>query len=291
MLSSVEKILVRGRNYYLKRDDLIDPLLSGNKYRKLYALIQAPAEQYERIISYGGTQSNAMLSIAALCQQKGWRFDYTSKTVAAHLKKRPTGNLKVALELGMQLHEVEPVQYAEAIEALKATQGSSTLLLNQGGADPLARAGIEQLAHEIRVWQADQSIESPLHVVTPSGTGTTAYYLACALPDVWVWTTAVVGDSAYLLSQMGALGPLVANLKLLESPKKYHFAQPYAEFLAMYRELLEAGLEVDLIYGAQMWQALLEHRALLDGAVLYLHSGGLIGNETMLDRYVHKGLF
>ncbi|PJA27935.1 MAG: hypothetical protein CO188_11305, partial [Zetaproteobacteria bacterium CG_4_9_14_3_um_filter_54_145] len=174
--SAVERITLRGREFHIKRDDLIDPLLSGNKYRKLYSLIHTPADQYRRIVSYGGTQSNAMLSIAALCRQKGWHFDYTAKTVASHLKLAPSGNLRVALALGMRLHEVAPEQYQAAVQLLQAESKPSTLLVPQGGADPLARAGIDILAREISQWQQRQQITG-LHVVTPSGTGTTAYYL------------------------------------------------------------------------------------------------------------------
>ncbi|MDX8406357.1 MAG: pyridoxal-phosphate dependent enzyme [Mariprofundus sp.] len=287
--STVESIRVRDRHYYIKRDDLIDPLLSGNKYRKLYSLLQTPAKQYSAIASYGGTQSNAMLSIAALCKQKGWRFDYTCKTVSSQLKAEPSGNLRVALDLGMQLHEVSPEHYQQAVQSLAAQRNQSTLFLAQGGADPLARCGIDKLAQEIRAWQHANQIQT-LHVITPSGTGTTAYYLACALAGASVLTTPVVGDKGYLLAQMAELGTVPDNLHILEQGKKYHFAKPYAEFLAVYYELHRAGVDIDLIYGAQMWHALLPYADKIDGTILYVHSGGLIGNETMLARYRHKGL-
>lgn len=288
-LSCVEPFRFCGRDFFVKRDDLVDPLLSGNKYRKLYSLIQTSADKYRAIVSFGGTQSNAMLSIAALCQQKGWSFHYTCKPVLAHLKANPTGNLKLALGLGMQLHEVEHDKYDAATASLSAAFEPSTLFVPQGGADPIAEAGINVLAREISDWQQDQGIEK-LHVVTPSGTGTTAFYLAHALPEAAVLTTACVGDSDYLIRQMGQLGELPHNLRILESEKKFHFARPYAEFLAIYRELKAAGIAFDLIYGANMWHTLLQQVDSIEGSILYVHSGGLIGNATMLDRYHHKGL-
>ncbi|NWF38406.1 pyridoxal-phosphate dependent enzyme [Mariprofundus sp. NF] len=288
-LSDVESFRFRGRDYFVKRDELIDPLLSGNKYRKLYSLIQTPAERYRGITSYGGTQSNAMLSIAALCQQKGWAFHYTCKLLPERLKANPTGNLKRALELGMQLHEVEHKQYDAAIASLSSPADTSTLLVPQGGADPIAELGINVLAREISQWQQERGIEK-LNVVTPSGTGTTACYLALALPGVNVLTTACVGDSNYLIQQMDMLGAVPLNLRILENEKKHHFARPYPEFLDIYRELKEAGIEFDLIYGANMWHTLLQNIDTIEGTILYVHSGGLMGNETMLDRYRHKGL-
>jgi len=288
-LSSVERFVFQGRDYYVKRDELIDPLLSGNKYRKLYNLLRTPADQYKTIVSYGGTQSNAMLSIAALCRQKGWRFHYTSKPVPQRLKDHPTGNLKMALELGMQLHEVAVADYEQETLQLKLLTDDSTLFVPQGGADPLAQSGVEQLAQEIHQWQLETGI-AKLHVVTPSGTGTTAFYLATALPEVSVLTTPAVGGRDYLLRQMAALGAVPENLHMLENKQQHHFAKPYPELLEIYNDLKDAGIEFDLIYGAHMWHTLLQHIDELEGPILYVHSGGLIGNATMLDRYHHKGL-
>jgi len=289
MLSKVEPFLFREKLFYVKRDDQIDPLLSGNKYRKLYSLLQIPKDTYKNIISYGGTQSNAMLSIAALCNQKGWAFHYYTKPLSTQLQQQTTGNLKEALNLGMELHEIPHALYESNIAELKHTLDDSTLLIPQGGADPLAQQGIEILAEEIKQWQRE-SLASPLNIITPAGTGTTAYYLALALPNFNVFTTPSVGTSDYLKTQMLKLGQLPNNLHILESEKKYHFAKPYPEFLAIYYELKEAGIAFDLIYGAKMWLVLMQHMQNIRGTVLYVHSGGLIGNPTMLERYQHKGI-
>lgn len=231
-----------------------------------------------------------MLSIAALCHQKGWQFEYTSKTVSSHLKEKPTGNLKMALELGMQLREVLPVAYEDAISKLKTdVLPLDSLLVPQGGADPLAQQGVEALANEVKIWMDEKGI-TKLNLITPSGTGTTAYYLARALKDVTVITTAVVGDKAYLIEQMRQLGAVPKNLKVIESVKKIHFAKPYRELLGMYEALKKCGIEFDLIYGVKMWLVLMENIEIFEGEMLYIHSGGLMGNETMLARYLHKGM-
>ncbi|MDQ6969239.1 MAG: pyridoxal-phosphate dependent enzyme [Mariprofundus sp.] len=287
--SIVERFIFQDREFFVKRDDLIDPLFSGNKYRKLYSLIHCPAAQYQAIISYGGTQSNAMLSIAALCQRKGWQFHYTTKTVPERIKAAPDGNLALALKLGMQLHSVDHADYQHVVEALHSDTKASHLLLPQGAADPIAEAGIAQLAQEIRQWQGQNAVQK-LHLITPSGTGTTAFYLARALPDADVLSTACVGDKAYLISQMSHLGAIPENLHMLENnKKKFHFAKPYPELLSIYHDLKQAGIEFDLLYGCPMWFALLQHAHNITGTILYVHSGGLPGNETMLARYRHKG--
>jgi len=287
--SRIEPFKFRGRTCFVKRDDLVHPLLSGNKFRKLYTLLQTPADRYRRVVSYGGTQSNAMLSIAALCHQKGWVFHYTSKTVPNHLKTNLTGNLKLALKLGMQLHEVTGDAYEAEVDALQFKAGGSTLFVPQGGADAMAQQGIQKLAQEIDDWRYANGIEQ-LHIVTPSGTGTTAFYLAIALPDTAVLTTPAVGDKGYLMAQISHLGEAPENLHILENSKKHHFAKPYPELLSVYKELNDVGIEFDLVYGALMWHTLLQHIDEIEGVILYVHSGGLMGNATMLERYRHKGL-
>jgi len=77
MHSPISKISLDGRVFYVKRDDLIDPFLAGNKYRKLYTLLQTPPNKLTKVISYGGTQSNAMLAIAACVNKKGGSLNIT----------------------------------------------------------------------------------------------------------------------------------------------------------------------------------------------------------------------
>ncbi|MDX8380585.1 MAG: 1-aminocyclopropane-1-carboxylate deaminase [Ghiorsea sp.] len=284
MLSQVSLFHFQGYDFYVKRDELIDPLLSGNKYRKLYELIQTPSATYSTIISYGGIQSNAMLAIAALCQKKSWAFHYYCKPIQTRIQEKPDGNYKIALELGMKAFPTE--NYDSKITQLK--NEGKTLVIPQGGADALAKKGLEVLADEIKQWQQQVGIQS-LSIVTPSGTGTTSYYLAKALPDYKVLTTATIGDNDYLKQQMLKLGNIPSNLELLEPERKYHFAKPYPEFLHTYQSLKDSGIEFDLIYAPKMWLTLLANMQNIHGAVLYVHSGGLLGNLTMLARYQHKG--
>ena len=278
---------LRKKTFYVKRDDLLDPLLSGNKYRKLYTLLHTSSDCYQTLVSYGGSQSNAMLSIAALCHRKGWEFRYYCRPIAMHLKQHVTGNLKTALELGMQLIETHDEQ--ALIQQQYQGKQAKTLFVPQGGADPMAAQGIHVLAQEIKQWQQQQGINT-LNLVTPSGTGTTAYYLAKAMPENLVFSTASVGDNPYLQRQIQQLGTLPPNLVLLTPSRRYHFAKPYPEWLAIHHELAYAGINFDLVYAPLMWQTLLQHQTSIQGEILYIHSGGLSGNATMLERYKHKGI-
>ncbi len=293
--SSVESFSFQGRSIYIKRDDLIDSDLSGNKFRKLYTLLDLPTQNYQRIISYGGSQSNAMASIAALCRMRGWSFLYITKTLSQTLQQEVDGNLKAALQDGMELLEVSYERYRDVVASLYAPVSDSRinknerdLVLAQGGADRGAKEGILLLADEIKIWKEKNTIEK-LTVVTPSGTGTTSFFLAQNLPEIEVVTTAAVGSTSYLLEQMQALGEIPKNLRVLESSKKYHFAKPYKEFLRQYAQFLDQGIAIDLLYAPKMFITLSEYLEEIEGEILYVHSGGVKGNVSMLKRYEHKG--
>jgi 1-aminocyclopropane-1-carboxylate deaminase/D-cysteine desulfhydrase-like pyridoxal-dependent ACC family enzyme len=279
-IAPLSKIILDGREFLVKRDDLIDPFLAGNKYRKLYTLLQTPKETFDTIISYGGTQSNAMLAIAAMCRQKGWHYIYYSKELSRRQRETPSGNYASALRLGMEHREIANSLYRDCIASLQITKDERSFIIDQGGAVTEAKIGLEVLATELR----EQLRETPeiTALATPSGTGTTALFLAKALPEYKVYTTPCVGDSSYLQEQMSALCDIPQNLHILEPKKKYHFAKPYREFYAIYKKLLEGGIEFDLLYAPAMWQALLEQTS---ENICYIHSGGVSGNSSMLERY------
>jgi 1-aminocyclopropane-1-carboxylate deaminase/D-cysteine desulfhydrase-like pyridoxal-dependent ACC family enzyme len=237
-----------------------------------------------------------MASIAALCKRKAWDFLYITKTLSVTLKQDPSGNLKAALDDGMRLLEVSHDEYRELIQSLysptpdyRVHSQQNDLILAQGGADLGAKEGVELLAEEISVWQKEQKIEK-LAVVTPSGTGTTAYFLALSLPDVTVYTVPLIGSEAYLEEQIKHLGELPKNLHILQTEKQYRFAKTYSEYLPIYQMLLKQGIEIDLLYAPKMFIALSGALKNIEGDVLYVHSGGVKGNSSMIERYRYKAL-
>jgi 1-aminocyclopropane-1-carboxylate deaminase/D-cysteine desulfhydrase-like pyridoxal-dependent ACC family enzyme len=228
-----------------------------------------------------------MLAMAYLANQKNWIFEYYTKTIPLHVKQIPEGNHKKALDLGMNVFEVPHDQFEQRIRELFLHVNSHEVLVPQGGADPIAQSGVSVLADEIRLWQEANHFKT-LNIITPSGTGTTAYYLAKLLPTCKVLSTAVVGDDAYLKTEMKALGDIPENLQLLSTQKRYRFATPYKEYYEIYKELHASGIEFDLVYAPKMWLAFLENIKSFEGDFLYVHSGGVSGNATMLKRYQFK---
>ena len=231
-----------------------------------------------------------MLSLAHLAAMKGWRFDYYAKALPKWLKAEPMGNLAAALRLGMRLHEVAPKDFYETIETLRGNLDEETCFVPQGGADTIAEEGVKALAGEIVTWQKEAGIAA-FTVTTPSGTGTTALYLRKFLPSsVEVVTTPAVGDAEVLKAQWERLDPEAPRPMILDGERKWPFAKPRRDFYEIWRELFDAGVEFDMIYAPKMWLALLKAYDGVQKPILYIHSGGVSGNESQLVQYRFKGL-
>jgi 1-aminocyclopropane-1-carboxylate deaminase len=94
---------------FIKREDLIDPYISGNKWFKLkYNLIEAKKLGYTKLLTFGGAYSNHIYATAAAGQQ----FSFETVGVIRgeeHLPLNPT--LNFAQSCGMQLHYLNITTY------------------------------------------------------------------------------------------------------------------------------------------------------------------------------------
>lgn len=277
--SLTEKINFNGRDYFVKRDDLLDINFSGNKARKFYYYLVNDFPNIKKVVSHGSSQSNAMYSLSVLCKMRNWQFDYYVDHTASFLKENPVGNYKYALENGMNIKE----------EKLPNIFDDDTLFINEGGALKEAFFGIEILSKEIEVWVKKNNIKK-LKIFLPSGTGTTALYLQKCLPYE-VLTCACVGDSDYLKKQFNELEKN-NHPTIIKSDKKYHFGKLYKEFYEIHKELLlQTNIEFDLLYDSLGWICLNNYLQIQkndDFTVLYIHQGGIIGNVSMIERYYKK---
>ena len=75
MESTNQKISLENTNVslYIKREDLLHPYVSGNKFRKLkYNLTQAKSENKKTLLTFGGAFSNHILAVAAAGKEQGF---------------------------------------------------------------------------------------------------------------------------------------------------------------------------------------------------------------------------
>ncbi|MCK5853675.1 MAG: 1-aminocyclopropane-1-carboxylate deaminase/D-cysteine desulfhydrase [Sulfurovaceae bacterium] len=278
--SPIEKRAFQGHEIYIKRDDLLHPSFSGNKARKFWHFLKQDYPHIKKVISYGSSQSNAMYSLSVLAKIKEWEFDYYTSHLSDYLKENLHGNFKYALENGMNLIVDE--------EKPHKTSNKEILFIEEGGRDFFAEEGLKVLANEILEWKEKHNIKE-LNIFLPSGTGTTALYLQKNIIDK-VYTVPCVGDSDYLKKQFYMLEEDEQyHPNILEPSKKRHFGKLYKESYNIWLKLRqEMGVEFDLLYDPIGWITLLENPQILDKPLLYIHQGGLIGNESMLPRYERK---
>ena len=279
--SPIEQYTFEGHSFYLKRDDLLHPDFSGNKARKFYYFLQNDFPDIKKLVSYGSAQSNAMYSLSVLAKMKGWEFEYYVDHVSDYLKEIPHGNYKAALDNGMNI--------IEHTGSIPQKHDKGVLCIEEGGRQREAEFGIKVLAEEIMSWQSQNGIEE-LNVFLPSGTGTTALFLQKHLPSSSVYTTPCVGDENYLKKQFSVLDEDENHHpKILSLEKKHHFGKLYRENYKIWLKLQQqTGVVFDLLYDPLGWRTLFVHPEVFSKPVLYIHQGGVLGNESMLPRYKRK---
>ncbi|QCT94313.1 1-aminocyclopropane-1-carboxylate deaminase/D-cysteine desulfhydrase [Caminibacter mediatlanticus TB-2] len=265
--------------FYVKRDDLLDKNFNGNKARKFYYFLKRDFPNIKKVISFGSNQSNAMYSLSVLAKIKGWEFIYYTNHISSYLKNNPQGNYLYALKNGMKIIECG-LSNEEMRNFVLNLRDKNTLIIEEGGRVKESEEGIKNLADEIKEFAKKHNLK----IFLPSGTGATAFFLAKNL-DIEVITTPCVGDKEYLLKQLFLLGEIPYNLTVLSPRKKFIFGKLYKELYLLWKELKLSGIEFDLLYDPIGWDTI-KHYNLKN--ILYIHQGGLNGNESLIKRYKYK---
>lgn len=295
--SPITKTKFRNKTLFIKRDDLLHKDFSGNKARKFYYFLKNDFPNIKKIISYGSAQANSLYSLSVLAKIKDVKLDFYVNHISSFLKQNPQGNYKAALENGANIIEKSSDNIQEFIE--ENLLDEQTLFIEEGGRIKEAQYGIKILAEEIRIWAEENNIQdiNRLKIVLPSGTGTTALFLQKNLPFE-VLSVACVGGSEYLKKQFLHLEKDEKyHPTIITMPKKYHFGKLYKEFYQIWQELKkDTDIEFDLLYDPLGFLALSSAKLFEktsaetnhENIILYIHQGGLLGNETMLERYKRK---
>lgn len=286
--SPITKTKFKNKTIYVKRDELLDKDFSGNKARKFYYFLINDFPNINKIISYGSAQANSLYSLSVLAKIKGLKLDFYVNHINSFLKQNPQGNYKASLENEANLIEKDDVELQVFIEKnLKEDE----LFIEEGGRIKEAEFGIKILAQEIETWAIQNDFKN-LKVVLPSGTGTTALFLQKNLPFE-VLTVACVGGDEYLKKQFFHLEKDEKyHPTIVKMDKKYHFGKLYKEFFKIWKEVKdETNIEFDLLYdplGFILLKKNMENKELKNNEIIYIHQGGLLGNKSMIERYIRK---
>ena len=166
---------------WIQRDDLIHPIVSGNKWRKLTGHLNQMSSEGKRIlITFGGAYSNHLVATALAAESAGFRCI----GILRGEEEMQNHYLDIAKAAGMELYGVSRALYRDKAAALEQVLSKLDLspedvfVVAEGGSGPLGLIGFKDLVDD---WQkTGKRIE---HIFHASATGTTAVGLRKALND------------------------------------------------------------------------------------------------------------
>ncbi|WP_417617773.1 1-aminocyclopropane-1-carboxylate deaminase/D-cysteine desulfhydrase [Oceanisphaera sp.] len=273
-----------GLTLWLKRDDLLHPTISGNKWRKLkYILRQALSDRATGILSFGGAYSNHLHALAAAGHQLALP---TVGIVRGEASSRDNPTLSDARHWGMSLEFVDRQQYRRRQEAgwlaELAQRYPGYLVVPEGGSCALALPGVAELWQEL-----GQRLPGLDEVILPVASGGTLAGLLSARPShCRVTGYAVLKGASWLADEICRLYPPAAQDDGWQLALDHH-GGGYAKCSASDRAeiaLLASQLAIPLepIYSGKALLGLF--RDIAAGAypaagsrLLFIHTGGLQG--------------
>lgn len=143
----------KGITFFVKREDAIHPLISGNKYRKLkYNIEKAKNQNVTTLLTFGGAYSNHIAATAFAGKKHHFKTIgiIRGEELVAKWKANPT--LKLAKEHGMHFHFVSRESYRKKetpdfLYNLQKEYGDF-YLIPEGGTNELAVKGCREILKE-----------------------------------------------------------------------------------------------------------------------------------------------
>ena len=138
---------------FIKREDLIHPVISGNKYRKLkYNILEAKKQNKDILLTFGGAFSNHISATAIAGKEFGFKTVgvIRGEELESNFSDNPT--LLLAQKNGMQFYFADRETYKNKydnhfVQKLISIYGDF-YLLPEGGTNDLAIKGCEEILTE-----------------------------------------------------------------------------------------------------------------------------------------------
>ncbi len=257
------------------RDDLIHPIVSGNKWRKLKYIIQHILDnKIEHLVTFGGAYSNHLVATAFA----GKYFNIKTSAFVRGDEVRPLNHYEqLCIDHNMELIKVNRADYKNktALYNNYFPNPMNTIFINEGGDHPLALLGCEEILNEL-----DKHYD---YILLSMGTGTTMEGLVKAV------------NNKHLNTKILGISSLKNNFDL-DKKMAHYDATSFQIFHDYHRgkygkidEVLvkfikdfysETGIKTDVVYTGKMLMALndmLQQDIIQrDQKVLCIHTGGLL---------------
>lgn len=269
----------KGVNVFIKRDDLIHPILSGNKYRKLkFNLLNAEKLGFRKILSFGGAYSNHLYAMAGVAKFTSFEVEMIVRGEELNEFSSPT--LKFAADCGVQLTFVNRTAYRNK-EKLSFERGQGSFVIPEGGSNKYCLTGIHEMISEV------EKELKPTHICAAMGSGGTVAGI-CSAPialNYQVIGVPVLKNSGFLLEDISKLLTKKDSRRDLELLVDYHFGgyAKYTPNLLQFIESFEEETQIPLehVYTGKLFYAIkneIETDYFPSGSsILIYHSGGIQG--------------
>ena len=134
----------------IKREDLLHPFISGNKFRKIkYNLLKTKELRHNTLITFGGAFSNHIAAVAYACQQENIQAIGIIRGEELEVKIHENPTLLFAQNCGMKFEFVTRETYrnkaSECFIAELDAKYKKYYLLPEGGTNSLAIQGCEEI--------------------------------------------------------------------------------------------------------------------------------------------------
>lgn len=269
-------------NLFIKREDLVHPIISGNKFRKLkYNLEEAKNQNHHTLLTFGGAFSNHIVAVAGAGKEFGFQSIgiIRGEELASKIEDNPS--LSLAASLGMQFKFVDRTTYRnktdESFTAKLSNEFGPFYLIPEGGTNSLAVKGCEEiLSDETKIFD---------YICVAVGTGGTISGIinASQLHQKIIGFSSLKGD--FLTND---ISKFVSKSNWYINCE-YHFGgygKVSDELISFINQFYsEQQIPLDPIYTGKMMfgvMDMIEKKQFPKGSkILVIHTGGLQGIEGM----------
>jgi len=270
-------------NLWVKRDDLIDPYISGNKWRKLkYILQDVISKNKTHLVTFGGAYSNHLVATASAAARSGLKA-----TAFVRGEEIINEMLLLCKLFGMRLIFTDRERYKNKNHLYTEYFGgdSDAYFIDEGGASPEAVEGCAEIINELPL--------NTQHIFCAAGTGTTAAGLLKGIQQADLKTTLhvipVLKGGDFIRQEISKYVEITDHLVIHTN---YHFggyAKTTSQLLNFMKDFISAqGMLVDPVYTAKMFYAINDlansHYIKSNESIVAIHTGGLLGIMGMKEK-------
>jgi 1-aminocyclopropane-1-carboxylate deaminase/D-cysteine desulfhydrase-like pyridoxal-dependent ACC family enzyme len=254
----------KGIQVFVKRDDLIHPIISGNKWRKLKNYIQTfSLNEHSGILSFGGAYSNHLFALAFAGHALGIPTVGIVRGEELNVTSNPC--LRQINEWGMKLHFVTRSLYREKVIPYKY---QNYLSIPEGGYGSQAIDGMDTLVNELPSCDA---------IYCAMGTGATAIGIARAT-NVPVTGILTLNNQAEIEDHLNDFP--TNNLTLDDNYIFGKYAKSNTDLELFCTEFNEKHqIPIEPIYTGRLFYALIDHikngHIAPDSKLVAIHTGGI----------------